>query len=196
MGVGHAPVVALAALGEEGLGPLEEGGVDEGLVGLVADVAEGDFAQVAAVAQEEEDRLGRPAPAASGAESFGVELGGDGGGPGALGAVAGEDAFDEGELGGFDGEVLVVVEAQPVGDGAAGPAASGGFSFHAGDDPVDDGGPFVMPANTPRSWTSIRPVGVEVSMGSVAERNATPADSSSSRRPTRTFKERAKRSTR
>jgi hypothetical protein len=53
-----------------------------------------------------------------------------------------------------------------------------------------------MPANTPRSWTSIRPVGVEVSMGSVAERNATPADSSSSRRPTRTFKERAKRSTR
>ncbi|MDA8359265.1 MAG: hypothetical protein M0Z95_23850 [Actinomycetota bacterium] len=59
-------------------------------------------------------------------------------------AVAGEDAFDEGELGGFDGEVLVVVEAQPVGDGPAGPAPSGGFSFHAGHDPVDDGSPLEL----------------------------------------------------
>ena len=42
----------------------------------------------------------------------------------------------------------------------------------------------------------MRPVGVAVSMGSVAERNATPAQSSSSSRPTRTFKDLAKRSTR
>ncbi|MDA8314874.1 MAG: hypothetical protein M0010_06820 [Actinomycetota bacterium] len=61
-----------------------------------------------------------------------------------VGAVAGEDPLDEGELGGFDREVLVVVEAQPVGDGPSGPAAAGGFSFHPGDDPVDDGGPLEL----------------------------------------------------
>ena len=42
----------------------------------------------------------------------------------------------------------------------------------------------------------MRPVAVEVSIGSVAERKATPLVSSSSRRPTRTLSERAKRSTR
>lgn len=51
-------------------------------------------------------------------------------------------------------------------------------------------------AKTPSNWTSIRPVGVEVSMGSVAERKATPDCSSSSRSPTKTFRDRAKRSTR
>jgi hypothetical protein len=51
-------------------------------------------------------------------------------------------------------------------------------------------------ANTPRSCTSIRPVAVEVSMGSVAERKATPAASNTSSSPTSTFRERAKRSTR
>ncbi|MDA8290721.1 MAG: hypothetical protein M0Z33_03450 [Actinomycetota bacterium] len=96
VGVGHAPVVALAALGEDALGSVEQVGVDEGLVGLVADVAEGDLAEIAAVAQDEEHRLGGPTPAASRAAGVGVELCGDGGGSGLVGAVAGEDAFDEG----------------------------------------------------------------------------------------------------
>ena len=40
-------------------------------------------------------------------------------------------------------------------------------------------------ANTPSIWTSIRPTGVEVSNGSVADRNATSASARSSRSPTR-----------
>jgi hypothetical protein len=58
VGAGHAPVVALAALGEERLGFLEQDRVDEGLVGLVADVAEGDLAEVAVVAEDEQNGLG------------------------------------------------------------------------------------------------------------------------------------------
>ena len=50
VGLGHAPVTAFAAFGEQCLGLVEEHRVDEGLVGLVTDVAEGDLAQVAAVA--------------------------------------------------------------------------------------------------------------------------------------------------
>ncbi len=88
--------------------------------------------------------LAREAPAGAGAVPVVVEFGGDGERAGSFAAVAGEDAFDDGELGRLDGEVVLVVEAQPVGDGAAGPAAAGGLAFHAGDDPVDDGGPFEL----------------------------------------------------
>jgi hypothetical protein len=42
----------------------------------------------------------------------------------------------------------------------------------------------------------MRPVAVEVSIGSVVERKATPIVSSSSRSPTSTMSDRAKRSTR
>jgi hypothetical protein len=90
---------------------------------LVADVAEGHFAEVAAVAQDAEDDFGGEPPAGAGAVPVVVEFGGDGEGAGAFAAVAGEDAFDDAELGRFDGEVVFVVEAEPVGDGAAGPAA-------------------------------------------------------------------------
>ncbi|MDA8314873.1 MAG: hypothetical protein M0010_06815 [Actinomycetota bacterium] len=58
MGVGHATVVALATLAKKGLGLVEQVGVDEGRICLVADVAEGDLAEVAAVAQDEQNRLG------------------------------------------------------------------------------------------------------------------------------------------
>jgi hypothetical protein len=51
-------------------------------------------------------------------------------------------------------------------------------------------------AKTPSIWTIIRPAGVVVSKGSVAERNATPAVSRSSRSWARPRTEREKRSTR
>ena len=39
VGVGRAAVMAVAELGEQGLGPVEEDGVDEGSLGLVTDAA-------------------------------------------------------------------------------------------------------------------------------------------------------------
>ena len=123
---------------------MEQDGIEQRLVGLVDHVAEGDLAEVAAVAHDAEDDLGAPAPTGAGAVTVVVQLGGDGGGSGPLDAVAGEDPLDDGELGRLDGEVVVVVEAEPVGHGAPGPAASGRLSFHAGDDPVDDRGPLEL----------------------------------------------------
>ncbi|MGD0983678.1 MAG: hypothetical protein ABSA65_07650 [Acidimicrobiales bacterium] len=51
-------------------------------------------------------------------------------------------------------------------------------------------------ANTPSIWTIIRPAGVAVSNGSVAERKATPATSRASSRLARPRTDLAKRSTR
>jgi len=51
-------------------------------------------------------------------------------------------------------------------------------------------------SNTPSICTSIRPAGVEVSNGSVAERKVTPERSSSSSRVTRSRMRRVNRSTR
>jgi hypothetical protein len=51
-------------------------------------------------------------------------------------------------------------------------------------------------ANTPSIWTSIRPTGVAVSKGSVADLNETPAVSISSKMDTRPRRERDSRSTR
>ena len=109
--VGEAAVVAFAAFGEQRLGFVEQHGIDERFVGLVAHVAEGDFAEVAAVAEDAEDDLGGEPTAGAGAVPVVVQFGGDGERAGSFGAVAGEDAFDDGELGRFDGEVVVVVEA-------------------------------------------------------------------------------------
>jgi hypothetical protein len=73
--VGEAAVVAFAAFGEKCLGFVEQGGVDECLVGLVADVAEGDLAEVAAVAEDAEDDFGGEPPAGAGAVPVVVEFG-------------------------------------------------------------------------------------------------------------------------
>jgi hypothetical protein len=49
------------------------------LFGLVDDVAEGDFAAVAPVAQNAEDDLGPPSHSGAGAMAVVVQFGGDGG---------------------------------------------------------------------------------------------------------------------
>jgi hypothetical protein len=90
VGVGEASVVALAALGQQCLGLLEEDRVEQRLIGLVDDIAEGDLAEVAAIAQDAEDDLGAPSPPGAGAMPV-VQSVGDGGCAGSFGAVAGED---------------------------------------------------------------------------------------------------------
>lgn len=110
-GVGEASVVALAALGQQCLGLLEEDRVEQRLVGLVDDIAEGNLAEVAAIAQDAEDDLGAPSPPGAGAMPVVIQSVGDGGCARSFCAIAGEDPFDDRELGGSDGEVVVVVEA-------------------------------------------------------------------------------------
>lgn len=85
-------------------------------------VTEGDLTQVAAVAEDAEHYLGGETPATAGPQFVGVQLGGDGGRSGPALAVAGEDSLDDRELGRLDGQVLVLVQAQTVGDPSTGPA--------------------------------------------------------------------------
>lgn len=56
-----------ASFVEQGLGFVEEGRVEDGFVGLVDDVAEGDLAELAAVAQDAEHHFGTPGLAGAGA---------------------------------------------------------------------------------------------------------------------------------
>ncbi|SHF03521.1 hypothetical protein SAMN02745225_02304 [Ferrithrix thermotolerans DSM 19514] len=144
VGVGEAPIISLASLGEQCLGLVEQVGVEQRLVGLVDDVAKGDLAEIATVAHDAEDDHGVLAPPGAGAMPVVVQLGGDSGCSYPTDAVAGEDPFDDRELGGSDGEVVVVVEKQPVVDGAARPSASGRLSLHAGDYAIDDRCPFEL----------------------------------------------------
>jgi molybdopterin-guanine dinucleotide biosynthesis protein A len=108
LGVGHATVAALASFGQEGVCLVDKHRVDEGLLGLVAHVAKGRLALIASGPQDVEDHLRGRAPPATGVVSLVAEPGGDGGCLGLLSAVVGEDAFDQVELGGLDGQVVLV----------------------------------------------------------------------------------------
>lgn len=56
--------------------------------------------------------------------------------------------------------------------GSATPPTASGLAFHPSDHPVDDHFPFK--STIPSSCSNNRPIGADVSIGSVAERNATP----------------------
>ncbi|MBV9282899.1 MAG: hypothetical protein JOZ41_22725 [Chloroflexi bacterium] len=156
VGVGVAALVAFAALVEEGLHVVEEGGVDEGVGAVVPGAAEVDLADVAAVAEDAEDDLGGPGLAGPGAQPVGVQLGGDGGRAAMGFGVAVEDPLDDGELGRLDGRsafvfgfaVGVFDNGEPVGSPPRGPASAGSLAFHAGDDAVDDRGPLELCEHT------------------------------------------------
>jgi hypothetical protein len=141
--VGGPMRVVLASKGEDLGGEVEGGRVDERRVGgKVVGVSEVDLAEIGPVAQHGEDGHVVPRLAGLGAMPVGVEPGGDGLGAVAFAGVAVEDDRHEGRFVGVDGEVATPgVDEVAVGAGAPAPLAAGGFSLHAGDDPVDDGGP-------------------------------------------------------
>ncbi len=138
--------VLLASQPEDLAGEVEGLRVDERRVrrGVVG-VAKVDLAEVDPVAQHGEDGHVVPRLAGLGAMATFVEPGGDGLGAVSLAAVAVEDDGHERRFVGVDGEVSGGrVDEVAVGARAAAPFAAGGFAFHAGDHPVDDGGPFEL----------------------------------------------------
>jgi hypothetical protein len=166
---------------------------DEGLVGVGhADVAAGDVAGVGGVGEHQADDVPGPWLAGPGAQAACIEFGGDGAGAEPVPDVEAEDVAHHGCLGGV-GDQLVRggVALVAVGQPPAGPFALGGFGVHPGGDPVDDGLALEFGEHAQE-----RPMLVEVSNGSVAEANATPASPSSFRRPSRSDRRRENRSTR
>ena len=136
----------LAPLGKQRLDSVEERPVDQVGVGAVVEgVSEEDLADVNRVAQDREDGRVAPGPPGLGAVAGLVQPHRQR--PGALPAVgvAVEDDRDERRLVGLGREIAgrrVHVVAE--GTRPAAPAAPGGLSLHAGDHPVDDGGPLEL----------------------------------------------------
>jgi hypothetical protein len=140
---GEAVVVRLAPFDEDRLCPLEERRVDEGFgARLLGRVAEGDLAQVRAVAEDVEAREEASRPGALAAL---VQLRRD--------AVRTDSAVDVG----------VEWSARPP--AATGPAAASPTASRSTRTCASSPTPEELPpnsANTPSSWTIIRPVAVEV----------------------------------
>ena len=138
--------VVVAAFDQQVLDLVEDLAVDQWLVGGgVAGAAEEDLADVDAVAQDREHGDVAPATALAGAVSLVVEPVGDRSGAEALAAVQVEDhAHQRGVFVGDQEAGLLAVRSgfQGVAKGwrADGPAALGGFAFHAADHSVDDDG--------------------------------------------------------
>nr|WP_262324441.1 hypothetical protein [Acidiferrimicrobium sp. IK] len=138
--------VLLASQPEDLAGEVEGLRIDERRVGGgMVGVAKEDLAEVDPVAQHGEHGHVVPRLACLGAMAVFVEPGGDGLGAVSLAAVAVEDDGHERRLVGVDDEVSGGrVDEVAVGARPAAPLAAGGFAFHAGDDPVDDGRPFEL----------------------------------------------------
>jgi hypothetical protein len=109
------------------------------------DPAEGQLTQVDAVGQDTQHLVRRPAPARGGAVPALIQCVRDGAGAGPVPGVKVEDQLHDGCLGPvryqrlLDGVHLVAERAA-----AALPLAGGGFAFHPGDHPVDDGVAFEL----------------------------------------------------
>jgi|GEM_PF-4354682 len=145
-GDGGALCVLLASQPEDLAGEVEGLRIDERRVrGGVVGVAKVDLAAVDPVAQHGADGHVVPWLPGLGAVAALVEPGGDGLGAVSLAAVAVEDDGHERRFVGVHGEVPAVwVDEMAVGAGAAAPLTAGGFAFHAGNHPVDDGGPLEL----------------------------------------------------
>ncbi|MBB4697942.1 hypothetical protein BKA14_008090 [Actinoplanes abujensis] len=196
-GVGGALADLGGALGEDVLGAVELVEGDDRFVGVGDDdVAEVLLAEVDPVRDGHFDGVLRPRFAEPGTQSLVVEATGDRLGAEPVDGVEVEDGADSGCLGWVRNEfVELAVDAVAKGARAARPeplAALRSIPAMTRSMTVSRSNS----ANTPSIWTSIRPTGVAVSNGSVAERNTTSASASSSSRLVRSRRLREKRSTR
>lgn len=189
--------MGFAAGVEDGLGLLPHRQVDDWCVGIDhGGLPEGQLSQVDAVVQSADDLVAGPLAARTGAVAPVVEHCGDGAGAEAVGGVEVEDQpHDHGLVlvndEGVGGLVDLVAEGAP----AAFPLSFGVFAFHAGDDAIDDGVASELGEHAEHLHAHATH-GVEVSNGSVALRNTTRAESSSSSSMTMSRRLREKRSTR
>ncbi|OFB43838.1 hypothetical protein Manayef4_10515 [Frankia sp. CgMI4] len=145
-GVGGPAGVGFAAGGEQPLGVVEDGPVDDRLVGVDDDdVPERCFAEVDAVVEVAQDLVTGPLVTAAGAVSAVVEGGRDRAGAEPAAGVELEDRPDDRGFG-FVGDEGPggLVDVVAVGGLGAHPAAFAGFTFHPGDDAVDDGVAFEL----------------------------------------------------
>jgi hypothetical protein len=144
--VGSTSGVVLPAGDQNLLGGVERLQVNERLVRCrVEALAEEDLTDVGPVAEHSQDCGGIPwTSCASAVTALGKPVT-DGSRAQVLLGVKVEDDGDEWRFVGVDLQVAGCgVDAVAEGSGAAAPFAAGGFSFHPGDDPIDDGGPFEL----------------------------------------------------
>jgi hypothetical protein len=162
--------VVVAAFDQQALDLVEDLAVDQRLVGSgVPGATEEDLADVDAVAEDRQHRDVAPAAALAGAMALVVEPVGDGAGAQAFVAVQVEDHPDDWAVfvGGQEAGLLAVrADLEGVAERwrADGPAALGGFAFHAADYPVDDDCPLELGEDGQdlHDHATHRSVGVEV----------------------------------
>ena len=136
----------LTALREQGLDAAEELLVHEVLVGAVVEgVSEEDLADVDRVAQHGEDSRVAPGPTGLGPVAGLVQPHRERSGAFSAVSVAVEDDRHEWRLVGLGREAPGLrIDVIAEGPGATAPAAPGCLALHAGDHPVDDGGPLEL----------------------------------------------------
>jgi hypothetical protein len=135
----EAVLVALTSLGQQRFGARKDIGINERhFARLVGRAAEGDVAEVGAIAEDAEHDLAREGPSRTRAVPVLVQRCRDAMRAETLVYVSVEDLVHEGKLVGLRDEVLVGIDAESVRESTTGPVTACSLSLHACDDTVDD----------------------------------------------------------